>query len=78
MFESDIKPFLGYMRQKNYSYSDIEKEPTRIMEDFVSWLYDSKYAPSTIQLYFGAARLLLKEHGIKLTDDDVKDIGLPK
>ena len=78
IFEFEIKQFLGYMRQKNYNYSDIEKKPTRVMEDFVSWLYDSKYTPSTIQLYFGAARLLLKEHDIKLTDDDVKDIGLPK
>ena len=78
MFESDIKQFLGYMRQKGYGHSDIEKEPKRIMEGFVSWLYDSNYASSTILLYFGFARLLLKEHDIKLTDDDVKYIGLPK
>ena len=78
MFESDIKPFLGYMRQKGYGHSDIEKEPKRIMEGFVSWLYDSKYAPSTIQLYFGFARLLLKEYDIKLTDDDVEYMRLPK
>ena len=78
-FESNVKSFARYMRDKELSIPDIAKSPIQNLDDFTGWLDRQGYESTTIVNYVFAAKDLLKAHGTKITLEDFRDgVILPK